>query len=392
MSRILRRPMFRGGRVDSRGTGITSGLSYNKGGRVGLKDSFPGTTGNAYSQMVKSNLGWKDSGIKSIPQDYFTKQEEWKQYTPKYPTDEALHEGYLNELENEQALIDSYMIEGPLTPDGGLYDRWSWLASPGGQKHWKEEQIAKQNKDIEAAKAYDVNINTELNDLINQQTNNNTNQPVISEREKFLEDWYAQSQNRRPAKEAIEEYKEVFKDAYGSGVADDASRMLMSFAGKALKPGADTKSAFGEFFEEESKVEGKRSKYKDAATTAAINAYLTGEKNFNDTMAALNRAKFGIDYKAQVDADKVKDYSVTDYVMADKKNSEGKAIEIATRKVMENRKIPGKINKISSKENTDGLLVEANINKVFYDTDNQEVFIVTVVDGEIVKDYNGWYR
>ena len=36
MSRILRRPMFRGGRVDSRGSGITSGLSYEKGGRVGL--------------------------------------------------------------------------------------------------------------------------------------------------------------------------------------------------------------------------------------------------------------------------------------------------------------------------------------------------------------------
>jgi len=35
MSRILRRPMFRGGRVDSRGTGITSGLGYEKGGRVG---------------------------------------------------------------------------------------------------------------------------------------------------------------------------------------------------------------------------------------------------------------------------------------------------------------------------------------------------------------------
>jgi hypothetical protein len=34
MSRILRRPMFRGGRVDSRGTGITSGLM--DGGRVGF--------------------------------------------------------------------------------------------------------------------------------------------------------------------------------------------------------------------------------------------------------------------------------------------------------------------------------------------------------------------
>ena len=34
MSRILRRPMFRGGRVDSYGTGIASGLAT--GGRVGL--------------------------------------------------------------------------------------------------------------------------------------------------------------------------------------------------------------------------------------------------------------------------------------------------------------------------------------------------------------------
>ena len=32
---VFRRPMFRGGKVDSRGTGITSGLSY--GGRVGLQ-------------------------------------------------------------------------------------------------------------------------------------------------------------------------------------------------------------------------------------------------------------------------------------------------------------------------------------------------------------------
>jgi hypothetical protein len=35
MSNILRRPMFRGGRVDSRGTGITSGLGYAGGGQIG---------------------------------------------------------------------------------------------------------------------------------------------------------------------------------------------------------------------------------------------------------------------------------------------------------------------------------------------------------------------
>jgi len=35
MSNILRRPMYRGGRVDSRGTGMTSGLGYAGGGQIG---------------------------------------------------------------------------------------------------------------------------------------------------------------------------------------------------------------------------------------------------------------------------------------------------------------------------------------------------------------------
>ena len=62
MSRILRRPMFRGGMpIDSRGTGITSGLMDKP--RVGLEQSFPGTAGdaeaalNAYRQNLNlSNL------------------------------------------------------------------------------------------------------------------------------------------------------------------------------------------------------------------------------------------------------------------------------------------------------------------------------------------------
>jgi hypothetical protein len=49
MSRILRRPMFRGGRVESRGTGITSGLGYASGGQAtpkrGLVDGPGGYAG-----------------------------------------------------------------------------------------------------------------------------------------------------------------------------------------------------------------------------------------------------------------------------------------------------------------------------------------------------------
>ena len=47
MSRILRRPMFRGGKVDSRGTGITTGLDQP---RIGAKRGrFFGDTGNVFT-------------------------------------------------------------------------------------------------------------------------------------------------------------------------------------------------------------------------------------------------------------------------------------------------------------------------------------------------------
>jgi hypothetical protein len=70
MSRILRRPMFRGGRVDSRGTGITSGLDdsgYMNGGRVEFRrggySTIPGIDDlsqigiyNPYSSFYPSNI------------------------------------------------------------------------------------------------------------------------------------------------------------------------------------------------------------------------------------------------------------------------------------------------------------------------------------------------
>ena len=59
MSNILRRPMFRGGRVESRGTGITSGLGYAKGGQVtpkrGLVDGPGGYAGISMSS-IPSNI------------------------------------------------------------------------------------------------------------------------------------------------------------------------------------------------------------------------------------------------------------------------------------------------------------------------------------------------
>ena len=56
MSRILRRPMFRGGQViDSRGTGITSGLM--DGGRVGYQNAGVVTGGSLLDKAKGLFLG-----------------------------------------------------------------------------------------------------------------------------------------------------------------------------------------------------------------------------------------------------------------------------------------------------------------------------------------------
>jgi hypothetical protein len=74
--------------------------------------------------------------------------------------------------------------------------------------------------------------------------------------------------------------------------------MLLNFAGKALKPEATVKSAFGEFFEEEGKRPSESKKYKDAATTAAINAYLTGEKDYDSMMKQMKMIDYQIGAKS----------------------------------------------------------------------------------------------
>ena len=53
MSRILRRPMFRGGSVDGRGTGITSGLGYEKGGRVARTNYSVGGIGRQMANVAR---------------------------------------------------------------------------------------------------------------------------------------------------------------------------------------------------------------------------------------------------------------------------------------------------------------------------------------------------
>ena len=68
MSKILRRPMFRGGRVESRGTGITSGLA--NGGRVGYAAGGPTITGSELLNLRAApdfqNALFQSKGVRSL--------------------------------------------------------------------------------------------------------------------------------------------------------------------------------------------------------------------------------------------------------------------------------------------------------------------------------------
>ena len=95
--------------------------------------------------------------------------------------------------------------------------------------------------------------------------------------------------------ESIDIDKEKFAKALGRDKArgQDISDMLLSFAGKALAPGADVKSAFGEFAAEEVKRPGRVRKIEDNAAALAINKYIKGEisKAEMSKLIALDKAK-----------------------------------------------------------------------------------------------------
>ena len=88
MSRILRRPMFRGGPVDSRGTGITTGLDQPRiGARTGR---FFGDTGNPYTPKPITRQGVIDAYTpRGVPQsflDFFQSNVESRKPSGRFTT------------------------------------------------------------------------------------------------------------------------------------------------------------------------------------------------------------------------------------------------------------------------------------------------------------------
>ena len=428
MSRILRRPMFRGGRVDSRGTGIASGLSYNNGGRVGFSNG-------GSNIMSRGGLGGPPKSPTPTPTGRLARAANWIKGIPSwmraspimgagglygagagtgimlgniadwvtraYDTPEAYayrkqavkddpwayHETDLeiNEdgtMTSRGAMIDEKIKELDVGEKPGLFPRGGigkWYKDRGLEKEYNistgekivEEIANKDEKELTEQEKKYKELLEKYNSL--ESTLNELRNPTKSTEEEDLAE--------------IEKKKKMFEKVYGSGRGEDATNMLLSFAGKALKPGADTKSAFGEFFEEESTRSSERKKYKDAAAQAAIQSFLAGETSYQKFKDELDLYKDKIAVQTAGAKAVEKNKSFATIRSESREQSNTKKNRDSAQKWLDNQGIPKFVNETNSKKvPTEELFVEENIGEYFIDQQTGEFFLIdTLENGEIGK-------
>jgi len=386
--------MFRGGRVDARGTGISSGLGYAQGGSVqdrpgyglggallglgslgmrygvrpamkyapkawqGTKNLFRTRTKDAWGRTLdqpKVGLGQKIWQSKLNPfQDPFIK------YPLKVPG-AGIKGAYKLTKAAPYAVIGGGTAAElmDLNPTEGTTEGWMGRTWDKGKELWedKEEIWDEYNpfdeedtpsgispKEAEAMFGDDPEVvmamagksRAEAEAFLRARLAKEKRERLDAESDSLEKQILGQLNKKKTKKEKLaemKENKEMLQEMYGTGRGEDASRMLMNVASKWLKPEATVKSGFGEFLGEEAKVESKSTKYKDAATQGAIQMYLTGEKDFNDTMKALQlfKAQKEIDFdmkdaaKKGMSISEIKNTYFTSGSMKDREKAKGAA-------------------------------------------------------------------
>ena len=188
------------------------------------------------------------------------------------------------------------------------------------------------------------------------------------------------------SEEDIEINKEKYAKLLGGDKArgKDVTDMLLSFAGKALKPEADVKTAFGEFFEDEAKRPSRGQKIDDAAATLAINEYIAGKKS----KAELDRFFAQTDYKASLSSRRGKKNIAINIADASQKLGSGyKGIAGGLRISFPDSGTPIKLD-VDKGDTIDNVpLVADNYQKIFIEDEAPyRAIIIDIVDGQLIRD------
>jgi|TARA_R110002096_G_scaffold111798_1_gene244009 hypothetical protein len=278
MSKILRRPMFRGGgKVSSYGNGIATGLA--DGGMPGKRGLVDGPGGYAGEYKFGETPAARGLGYLN---NEFNKMLAAGYDLGAVPLNTLGRAFGYNPGFSGTKFMDS-MTQGNFTKNNPKLnpDKASFFLETDAKKGFTlpsmqpekqvEEKIEDENKKSAAELA-----------LIEK------NNALTSQLEKLLAP--KEKDTKEESIAAIKQKQELMEEVLGGGKSAriaDASDMALSFASKALGEGATVKSAFADFLGDESKRPSRSQKVKDAAANAAIQSYLTeqmSEKDFNKQM------------------------------------------------------------------------------------------------------------
>jgi len=270
-------------------------LAYEDGGRVGFNEKgFVG--GDLLANPGKAS-GLDIYTITPKDRDYAAKQKYYQSYKPK--TAAEIEELYNQKMEGLQDdLTMSYGIDDYSGYQKGIIEDIADYSDPtAGGARFRQDLYNKDKAAIQDA----VNYNVLIEDVIGKQLKNKKTNTVTGKG--------TGGDETVDRKKIMEDNKELFAELLGGNKArgEDISNMLLSFAGKALKPEATVKGAFGEFFEEEAKRPSSKTKVDQAAAQLAINQYIKGEISRAELnkLIALNSMKTNLGDRAYI-ADSLK--------------------------------------------------------------------------------------
>ena len=309
MSRTLRRPMFRGGRVSAYGTGIAHGLAdggmapdgrykYNVAGLVSPSMATEYAIGQGTlrtgGQLLREALTPFQKGLYgqggNLP-NWMSRVGGWLKPGNVAGVASRYGLGSLPFLYAGGAKILQESLPEELQDEGGIYDRtggWGAMAAgadiagtgvdevlAGEVDMTKYEDADKTVTGIEGPAGIEP-IADEFKEI---EVGNETGEPV-----------------ELSAKDMIKENKKLFADLLGADKArgQDISDMLLGFAGAE---GDTTMDKFQKFAAAESKRPGKLEKINETAAALAINDYIAGKRSKESLDNLLAKTKFGVDYQ-----------------------------------------------------------------------------------------------
>jgi hypothetical protein len=301
MSRILRRPMFRGGPVSSYGTGIAAPLvpGYEGGGQIGggIIYGKPMADGRyGFALPAKQNLFDVKEAIGEIKVGGELSHLHAPNFQPIPTADEvAVDETVkINEVDTEPKDFEGKV--GVNTTDEYVLKQIGRDPIPKLVKNehyvppYKTKTIKRKRGDGETI----VKVPLDQAEIEDTKWDPGVDQAQHVPTNALLQDDSDEVVPELSAREMVEENKELFADLLGVKKArgQDISDMLLGWAGAE---GDDTWSKTKEFFRTEKDRPGRAQKITDAAGTLAIQDYISGKRSKEQIELMKERETFKLD-------------------------------------------------------------------------------------------------